>query len=189
MSAPLDLLSESLASSTSLINQLLMKRRGEVSSGPQASALLAKEARRLPNDPVRQSFRRRRRKTTQAPSTEGPPQATSSSNRETLVFACPEPEGCPQPVSGQKYEPVRVTRPNANQARPAATPTRNVLETIFRQEVEGGERKRPVMRIRKKQRKPTQSHQQTEAETELPVEAVEMVSQSRTIFLIILKLA
>lgn len=173
MSAPLDLLSESLASSTSLINQLLMKRRGEVSSGPQASALLAKEARRLPNDPVRQSFRRRRRKTTQAPSTEGP-QATSSSNRETLVFACPEPEGCPEPVSGQKYEPVRVTRPNA-QARPP--PSRNVLETIFRQEVVG-ERKRPVMRIRKKQRKPSKSQQPEVKEAELPVEAVEMVRQS-----------
>ena len=159
MSAPLDLLSESLASSTSLINQLLMKRRGDTPSGPQASALLSKEARRLPNDPVRQSFRRRRRKTTVAPTLE-----TSSSTRETLVFACPEPEGCPPPVAGEKYEPVKVLRPNA---RPQ--PTRNVLETIFRQEVVG-ERKRPVMRIRKKQRKPTKK-----TEAKLPMEAVEMV--------------
>ena len=171
MSAPLDLLSESLASSTSLINQLLMKRRGEVSSGPQASALLAKEARRLPNDPVRQSFRRRRRKTTQAPSTEGQgPEEATSSSRETLLFACPEPEGCPEPVSGQKYDPVRVNRP------PRPQPTRNVLETIFRQEVEG-ERKRPVMRIRKKQRKPNKTpNKKVEKDENLPVEAVEMVN-------------
>ena len=175
MSAPLDLLSESLASSTSLINQLLMKRRGEVSSGPQASALLAKEARRLPNDPVRQSFRRRRRKTTQAPSTEGQgPEEATSSSRETLLFACPEPEGCPEPVSGQKYDPVRVNSRPTKTTRPQ--PTRNVLETIFRQEVEG-ERKRPVMRIRKKQRKPNKTpNKKVEEEEKLPVEAVEMVN-------------
>merc|ERR1712008_150705 len=71
--------------------------------------------------------------------------------RESLVYACPEPEGCPPPIRGQKYEPVKITASaaqNANLEKP-----RDVLDTIYRQEVVKNNKK--VMRVRKKQRKPS----------------------------------
>merc|ERR1712066_951729 len=127
MSAPLDLLSESLSSTSSLINQLMLKQHRDERGlgGPMASARV--QTGRF------QPFRRRRQPlTTTTPSpveevevTEEVPLARSASTRETLVYACPEPEGCPPPVRGQKYEPTRIAN-NANLEKP-----RDVLDTIY----------------------------------------------------------
>ena len=100
ISAPLDLLSESLASSSSLISQL-MKRNEE--RGPVASALAAKQSRRLANPKFK-----RRRTTTPSPID----RIDSFSTREPLVFACNDPEGCPTPVSGVKYNPNEFGGPS-----------------------------------------------------------------------------
>lgn len=95
-----------------------------------------------------QPFRRRRQTTTTT---------TESPARETLVFACPEPEGCPEPVQGQKYEPVRIQQ--------SPQKPRDVLDTIYRQEVV---KNKKVMRVRKKQRKPVEK---------MNLKAVEMVTE------------
>ena len=168
MSAPLDLLSESLASSSSLINQLMLQQtrdeRGD-QGGPMASPLYAKESRQSPSRRRFQPYRRRRQTTTPAP----PSSSTLAATRETLVYACPEPEGCPRPVPGQKYDPVKQ-RPDktANLERP-----RDVLDTIYRQEVV---KNKKVMRVRKKQRKPGKVKLQKESSV-VPMKAVEMVSE------------
>ena len=146
MSAPLDLLSESLASSSSLINQLMLKQHRDERGlgGPMASALLGKQTGRF------QPFRRRRQTTTPPrTTTEAASELAPISTRETLVFACPEPEGCPPPVRGEKYQPIRIAPTGASSAD--LTKPRDVLDTIYRQEVV---KNKKVMRVRKKQRKP-----------------------------------
>jgi len=122
-----------------------------------------------------QPFRRRRQTTTTTPlpavelevaATEEVPLAT----RETLVYACPEPEGCPPPVRGQKYEPIRIR--NQNLEKP-----RDVLDTIYRHEAV---KNKKVMRVRKKQRKPSKSKSKDKLNKEegaIPLKAVEMVSE------------
>ena len=151
MSAPLDLLSESLSSTSSLINQLMLKQHRDERGlgGPMASALLGRQTGKF------QPFRRRRQTTTISTTTAS--EAGPVSTRETLVYACPEPEGCPPPVRGQKYEPTRVAS-SANLEKP-----RDVLDTIYRQEVV---KNKKVMRVRKKQRKPTKSKKKEKLEKE-----------------------
>ncbi len=112
-----------------------------------------------------QPFRRRRQTTTtttQAPEVES--SAQESGRRETLLYACPEPEGCPTPVLGQKYEPVKIG---------GTDQPRDVLDTIYRQEVV---KNKKVMRIRKKQRKPGDSKPSQELKP-MSLKAVEMVSE------------
>ena len=174
MSAPLDLLSESLSSTSSLINQLMLKQHRDerALSGPMASALLGKQSGRF------QPFRRRRQTTTASTTTAATEAEGPVSTRETLVYACPEPEGCPPPIRGQKYEPVKIAASaakNANLEKP-----RDVLDTIYRQEVVKNNKK--VMRVRKKQRKPSKPKKKKEKleKEETPaitLKAVEMVSE------------
>lgn len=174
MSAPLDLLSESLSSTSSLINQLMLKQHRDERAlgGPMASALLGKQSGRF------QPFRRRRQTTTASTTTAATEAEGPVSTRETLVYACPEPEGCPPPIRGQKYEPIKIAASaakNANLEKP-----RDVLDTIYRQEVVKNNKK--VMRVRKKQRKPSKPKKKKEKleKEETPVitlKAVEMVSE------------
>merc|ERR1711935_1013409 len=146
MSAPLDLLSESLSSTSSLINQLMPKQNRDERAlgGPTASALLGKQSGRF------QPFRRRRQTTTASTTTLATEAELPASTRESLVYACPEPEGCPPPIRGQKYEPVKITGSAAQNA--TLEKPRDVLDTIYRQEVVKNNKK--VMRVRKKQRNP-----------------------------------
>ena len=78
-----------------------MKRNEE--RGPVASALAAKQSRRLANPKFK-----RRRTTTPSPID----RIDSFSTREPLVFACNDPEGCPTPVSGVKYNPNEFGGPS-----------------------------------------------------------------------------
>ena len=169
MSAPLDLLSESLSSTSSLINQLMLKQHRDERGLGGPMAMPRVQTGRF------QPFRRRRQTTTTTPlpavelevaPTEEVPLAT----RETLVYACPEPEGCPPPVRGQKYEPIRIR--NQNLEKP-----RDVLDTIYRHEAV---KNKKVMRVRKKQRKPSKSKSKDKLNKEegaIPPKAVEMVSE------------
>ena len=176
MSAPLDLLSESLSSTSSLINQLMLKqhRNERALGGPMASALSGKQSGRF------QPFRRRRQTTTASTTTLATEDELPASTRETLVYACPEPEGCPPPIRGQKYEPVKITASaaqNANLEKP-----RDVLDTIYRQNVKNVKNNKKVMRVRKKQRKPSKPKKKKEKleKEETPaitLKAVEMVSE------------
>ena len=106
ISAPLDLLSESLASSTSLISHL-MKQNDDRKGGPVASALLAsKQSRRMSANP---RFKMRRRQ----PTTTTPIDRKDigfGTTREPLVITCDDPEGCATPISGAKVEIMSNTR-------------------------------------------------------------------------------
>merc|ERR1712083_1086886 len=95
-------------------------------SGPMASALLGKQSGRF------QPFRRRRQTTTASTTTAATEAEGPVSTRETLVYACPEPEGCPPPVRGEKYQPIRIATSGASAD---LTKPRDVLDTIYRQEV------------------------------------------------------
>ena len=97
----------------------------------------------------------RRRQPTTSPNSSGTPIdrkdiGFSGGTREPLVITCDDPEGCATPISGAKYNPNEFGGPSTE---------RDVLKTIFRQEVpkrtnNSNKKKKPIMRIRKKQRKP-----------------------------------
>ena len=149
-----------------------MKKNEE--SGPIASALLSKQTRRL-SHPGRFN-KKRRRQTTPHPNVD---RSDIFTTREPLVFACNNPDDCPIPISGIKYNPAAFAPPAE------VTTEKDVLKTIFRQEVvppkPGNRNKKPIMRIRKKQRKPVaggmKEQKVRDGKSEpLSVEAVQMVS-------------
>ena len=112
ISAPLDLLSESLASSTSLISHLMKQNandRKEGGGGPVASALLAsKQTRRMSANP---RFKMRRRQpTTSTPIDRNLDIGVGNPTREPLVITCDDPEGCATPISGAKVKIMSNTR-------------------------------------------------------------------------------
>jgi hypothetical protein len=185
MSAPIDLLSESLASSTSLLS-LLMRRNGE--SGPIASALLSKESRKVDSGDKKKRVRFKRRRPTASTTTKAGDTVTdrssSSDGQEPLVYACPEPEGCPTPVAGEIYTPFK----NKNKQRIRGSygakdegvveEDKNVLTTIYRQEVV--KNRKPIMRVRKKQKKPTRPSApliREEGKNLVSDEAVKMITE------------